>query len=284
MNYRHIYHAGNICDVVKHSVLTLVMEHLRQKETPFCVIDTHAGIGVYDLHDLRAAKTNEAVDGILKLLDAPRLPELADFYSVLQKLNLEWDGHAAARFRYYPGSPVLALHMLRPQDRMIASELHPEDAAELKRQLFPFRQAQVHHRDGYEALGAFVPPAEKRGLALIDPPFEEPNEFDRLANALQHAHTRWPQGIFMAWYPIKERATIWHFHEQLIGTNIVKILAAEFIYHEETVTDRLNGSGLILINPPWQMDAKLQALFSALHNILKVQDYGDKIQWLTDQN
>ena len=280
MNYRHIFHAGNICDVVKHSVLTLMIEHLRGKEAPFCVLDTHAGIGIYDLHDPRAAKTDEAKDGVLKLLNAGRVPELAPFYAVLQKLNLGWDGKTSADFRYYPGSPLLATHLLRPQDRLVASELHPEDASELKRQLFPYKQAQAHHRDGYEALGAFLPPVEKRGLALIDPPFEEPNEFDRLSEALKNAYARWPQGIFMAWYPIKERPAIWRFHEMLIATEIPKILTAEFIYREENDHERLNGSGLILINPPWQMDEKLGQLFPALHEALQTPYRGDAIKWL----
>ena len=280
MNYRHIFHAGNICDVVKHSVLTLVIEHLRGKEAPFCVLDTHAGIGVYDLHDPRAGKTKEAADGILKFLDAARVAELDAYVAVLQKLNVEWDAASSKGFRYYPGSPLLAQHRLRPQDRLVACELHPDDAAELKRQLFPFKQAQAHHRDGYEALGAFLPPAEKRGLVLIDPPFEEPNEFERLADALHAAYARWPQGIFMAWYPIKERPAIWRFHEKLMAGGLPKLLAAEFVYREETDHERLNGSGLILANPPWQMDDKLKHLFAALHNILETAHNGDNITWL----
>ena len=336
MNYRHIFHAGNICDFVKHSVLTLMIEHLRSKEAPFCVLDTHAGIGIYDLQDPRAAKTDEAKDGILKLLDAtsagespsrlreglgvggefatprdlnhlstvtspPSVPPasgrdartsasnqnvtllLENYFAVLKKLNLGWDGNGSAGFRYYPGSPLLATHLLRLQDRLVASELHPEDASELKRQLFPYKQAQAHHRDGYEALGAFLPPVEKRGLALIDPPFEEPNEFDRLSEALKNAYTRWPQGIFMAWYPIKERPAIWRFHEMLIASEIPKILTAEFIYREETDHERLNGSGLILINPPWQMDEKLRQLFPALHEALQTAHRGDAIKWLAGE-
>jgi 23S rRNA (adenine2030-N6)-methyltransferase len=330
MNYRHIFHAGNICDVVKHSVLSLMIEHLRGKEAPFCVLDTHAGIGCYDLEDPRAGKTNEASDGILKLLNTmspshlreglgegrevtapsslqhssasppspPSVPPasgrealpqdashkmLESYLGVLRKLNLGWMGNGAEAFRYYPGSPLLATHMLRLHDRLISCELHPEDAETLKRQLFPFKQAQAHHRDGYEALGAFLPPAEKRGLVLIDPPFEEPNEFDRLTEALKTAHTRWPQGILMAWYPIKERPAIWRFHDRMIGTEMPKILAAEFIYREETQADRLNGSGLILVNPPWQMDEKLRNLFPALHQALGTEYNGDAIKWLAGE-
>jgi 23S rRNA (adenine2030-N6)-methyltransferase len=283
MNYRHIFHAGNICDVVKHGVLTLAIDYLQGKDAPFCVLDTHAGVGLYDLFDPRAAKTNEAKDGILKLLDAPRLPELESYYAILKKLNLNWDGKASEGFRYYPGSPLLVTHFLRKQDRLIACELHPEDAEELKRQLFPYKQAQTHHRDGYAALKAFLPPPEKRGLTLIDPPFEAPDEFECLARALQKAHASWPQGILMAWYPVKERPAIWRFHESLIASGMPKILAAEFIYREETEGSRLSGSGLIFVNPPWQMDEKLQRLFRALHKSLKIPDQGDKVTWLAEQ-
>jgi 23S rRNA (adenine2030-N6)-methyltransferase len=282
MNYRHVFHAGNICDVVKHGVLTLAIGHLCGKDAPFCVLDSHAGIGAYDFCDPRALKTGEAKEGILKLLDAPRLPELQSYYEVLKKLNPGWDGRSSEGFRYYPGSPLLALRLLRPEDRLVACELHPDDAAELKRQLFPFKQAQAHCRDGYEALGAFLPPAEKRGLALIDPPFEEPDEFERLAGALKAACARWPQGIFMAWYPVKERPAIWRFHDRLIAGRMPKILCAEFIYQEET-PDRLNGSGLVLINPPWQMDEKIGRLFSALHDALQTPCRVGTVKWLAGE-
>lgn len=281
MNYRHIYHAGNICDVVKHAVLSLIIDYLRIKETPFCVIDTHAGIGLYDLKNPNAEKTGEAKDGILKFLDAPHVPELNSYISVLKKMNIEWNGQSSKGFRYYPGSPLLAVHMLRPQDRLVACELHPEDASELKRQLFPYKQAQTHHRDGYEALGAFLPPTEKRGLVLIDPPFEVVDEFERLTKAITSAHARWPQGIYLLWYPIKDRPAIWRFHESLVATGIPKILAAEFIYRPETDHESLNGSGLILINPPWKVDEKLKSIFAALHNSLQTKFCGDQFFWVT---
>jgi 23S rRNA (adenine2030-N6)-methyltransferase len=284
MNYRHIFHAGNMCDTVKHAVLTLAIEHLRGKEAPFCVLDTHAGVGIYDLQDERAAKTGEAKDGILKLLDAPRIPELAAYYAVLKKLNLEWGGEFAEGFRYYPGSPLLAQHLLRPQDRLVACELHAEDAEELRRQLFPYKQAQTHCRDGYEALAAFLPPAENRGLVVIDPPFEQPDEFERLTQALKNAHARWPQGMLMLWYPVKERPAIWRFHEALAASGIPKILIAEFVYNEEAQADRLNGCGLILVNPPWRMDEKLRQLFPALHKALGTAHCVSEVKWLTGES
>lgn len=273
MNYRHIFHAGNICDVVKHAVLTLLIDHLRSKEKGFCVLDTHAGTGLYDLNDARAGKTGEAQNGIYKLLAAPEIPELASYYAVLKKLN-------SGAFQHYPGSPLLAQNMLRPQDRLIACELHEEDVKEL-RHFVP--GAHAHHRDGYEALKAFLPPEEKRGLVLIDPPYEKTDEFETLIAAVKGAHQRWAQGITMIWYPIKERPAVWQFHEALVATGIPKVLCAEFIYQEETRHDRLNGSGLILVNPPWKLDEQLKMLFPKLHEVMNTRYNQDVIKWLTPE-
>ncbi|MDX2027452.1 MAG: 23S rRNA (adenine(2030)-N(6))-methyltransferase RlmJ [Alphaproteobacteria bacterium] len=283
MNYRHIYHAGNISDVVKHVVLTLLLEHLRLKETPFGVLDTHAGTGFYDLQDERAQKTSEAQDGIYKLLTAPPVPDLAAYYDVLKNFNPGWSAGTAEAFQFYPGSPLLVARLLRSQDRLIACELHRDDAEALRRQMRPFAQTQVHHRDGYEALRGFLPLPEKRGLVLIDPPYETPDEFDRLAQAIREAYARWPQGLYAIWYPVKERPAIWRFHEALAASGIAKQLCAEFIYHEETRHDRLNGCGFILINPPWQFDERLRKLFPLLHDALQTEHRGVNINWLSGE-
>jgi len=283
MNYRHAFHAGNICDVVKHAVLTLLIGHLRGKDKGFCILDTHAGAGLYDLNSERALKTGEAQNGIHRLLAAKPLPELAEYYRILAALNPGWQpGGNAPDFRLYPGSPVIAQQMLRPQDRLVLCELHEEEFKELKRQFRDGRQTQIHHRDGYEALEAFLPPPEKRGLVLIDPPFEDADEFVRLAQAAAAAYARWPEGMFMLWYPIKDRPAIWKFHEALIETDITKILCAEFIYEEETRSDRLNGGGHIIINPPWKLDGTLRALFPALHRALQTSYPGGEVRWLTE--
>lgn len=271
MNYRHIYHAGNICDVVKHAVLTLLIAHLKEKEKGFYLLDTHAGIGLYDLQDERAEKTAEAKDGICKFLASPEIPELADYYAILKKLNPQ-------AFRYYPGSPLLAQYLLRAQDRLAACELHPEDFKTLK-QTVP--KAQAHNRDGYEALQAFLPPPEKRGFVLIDPPYEQPDEFAKLPGLLKAASLRWPQGQYALWYPIKDRPILWKFHEEMAATGISKMLCAEFIYEEEARADRLNGCGFIFINPPWQFDTRLQNLLPKIHAALDTQYHGVTMKWLT---
>ncbi|HEU0117953.1 MAG TPA: 23S rRNA (adenine(2030)-N(6))-methyltransferase RlmJ, partial [Alphaproteobacteria bacterium] len=243
---------------------------------PFCIFDTHAGMGRYDMRDPRAEKTNEAQEGIQTLLAAPHLPELTDYYDVISDVNMK------GPMRYYPGSPLIASKMLRPGDRLICCELHKDDFHELRRLFENNSQVQVHYRNGYEALRAFLPPPEKRGLVLIDPPFEQPDEFNRIVEAIE-AYQRWPQGTYVIWYPIKERPALWRFHEVLAATGIPKQLCAEFVYQEETRHDRLNGCGLIIINPPWKFDEKLNALFSALHEAMKTPYRGTSIKWLTPE-
>ena len=267
MNYRHIYHAGNICDVVKHATLALLITHLRSKETGFTILDTHAGCGSYDLDDPRAQQTGEADTGVRKVWAsaAAATPELAPYLDVLRAINPD------EVLRTYPGSPVLARRMMRPQDSLIACELHPEDAHILRRQFRGDAQAQVHHRDGYGAPKAFLPALKKRGLILIDPPFEQPDEFDALTHAAEAIHAALPQAVVALWYPVKERPTIWRFHEALLAAGLPKLLVAEFIFHPETRSDRLNGSGFIIMNPPWKLEEQLSVLFPALHALLETE-------------
>jgi 23S rRNA (adenine2030-N6)-methyltransferase len=277
MNYRHIYHAGCVCDVVKHSVLTLLLQRLRAKDKAFSVMDTQAGLGLYPIEDERAAKTNEAAAGFLRLMAASPVAGLEAYYDVLRALNPDGVG------RHYPGSPYLTRQLLRPQDELIACELHPEDARELRHLFYNDPQVHVHERDAYEALAALFPPASGRGLAFIDPSYEERDEWARLTQALVAAHRRWPMGQFAVWYPIKERPALWRWHEDLIATGIPKILCAEFIYEPETRSDRLNGSGMILINPPWQFEETVNELFPALHKALATEYQGSIAKWLAGE-
>lgn len=279
MNYRHIFHAGNKCDIIKHALLVLCLDYLRLKNKSFFVLDTHAGVGLYDLYDPRALKTNEAQEGIVKLLATPHIPQLGSYYTVLKELNPSLEPSKPPQL--YPGSPTLIYHMLRSQDRLVACELHPEDIVELRQNFHHMKQAHIHHRDGYEALSAFLPPAEKRGLVLIDPPFEQADELEKLPQRISDTYHRWPQGLFLVWYPIKERPALWHFHEALIATRIPKQLCVEFIYDEEIRHDRLNGSGCILINPPWQLDEQIPELLKDLHQALQTRHQGITVKWLT---
>ena len=282
MNYRHAFHAGNFADVVKHAVLALLLERLKQKAGPFCMIDTHAGIGRYDLSAIEAQKTGEFHSGVGGLLAAPAqaLPaELAPYLDIVRAMNA---GLAAPR--WYPGSPRLALDLLRPQDRLALIELHPEDARTLQHLFGGDRRVKVHHGDGYTALKAFLPPKERRGLALIDPPFERKDEFVRLARALRQAYRRWATGHFVLWYPIKGREPVDEFHRALQAAAVPRILIAEFLLRPSDDPTRLNGCGLALVNPPWQIDETLAALLPKLAGLLEVERGGyARVDWLVSE-
>lgn len=276
MNYRHIYHAGNMCDVVKHALLAQLILQYRAKETPFCVIDTHAGIGLYDLNDPRAQKTNEAANGIDRLLKAQETPEVSDYLNIVRALNSGQDT------RLYPGSPMLARRLLRQQDKLIACERHSDDILELKKLFHNDKRVHAHHRDGYEALRALLPPQEKRGIVFIDPPFEQPDEFRQLSQALTTCNQKWRQACVVIWYPVKERPAIWRFHEEIIATGLPDILYAEFVFDEESRADRLNGSGFIVMNSPWQFDKTINKLFTHLHSALETNNKKTTLAWLRD--
>ena len=251
MNYRHAYHAGNFADCVKHALLVWLLGAMARRDRPFMVLDTHAGIGSYDLGSAEALRTGEAAGGIMRLLGAPD-PPLADYLGVVARLGL------------YPGSPEIARAMLRPGDRLVCCELHPEDAAVLRRRYARVHGVCVHLRDGYEAMGALLPPVERRGLVLIDPPYEASGEFDLLLRALVAGHARFAAGVFVAWYPIKHRAPVRAFHASLRTSGVRDIVAVESLLREPVDAARLNGCGLVVINPPWRFEAEAGDILAAL--------------------
>ncbi|MGE4481345.1 23S rRNA (adenine(2030)-N(6))-methyltransferase RlmJ [Acidocella sp.] len=250
MNYRHIYHAGNFADVMKHALLLRLLAALRRKPKPFLVLDTHAGIGRYDVTSEQAEKTGEWREGVGKILEAPP-PALAEYVETVKRLGL------------YPGSPVFSAAALRPRDRLVACELHPEDAAALRRAMRAYEHAAVHERDGYEALGAFLPPPEKRALVLIDPPFEQPDEFSTLAKRLNASWKKFPAAVYAVWYPIKHRAPVRGFFETLKLAGIKDVIAAELLRRPDTDPARLNGAGLVIVNPPFRFEAEAAPILAA---------------------
>ena len=253
MNYRHAYHAGNFADCVKHALLLLLLRAMQRKDKPLLLLDTHAGIGRYDLTAVQAAKTGEWRGGIGRLLQA-RPPALEDYLSVVEALGL------------YPGSPAIAEFMLRPADRLICCELHPEDARQLKAN-FSGRRVAVHQRDGYAALRAFLPPPEKRGLILLDPPFEQADEFARLTEALWLGYERFASGVFAAWYPIKSRAPVREFLAALPG-KLRDVINIEFLLRAPVDAARMNGCGLLIVNPPFGFEAEALPVLQALRDVL----------------
>ncbi|MDW6021304.1 23S rRNA (adenine(2030)-N(6))-methyltransferase RlmJ [Mesorhizobium sp. BAC0120] len=266
MNYRHVFHAGNFADVVKHVVLTRIIEYLKRKDAAFRVIDTHAGVGLYDLSSEEAARTGEWRDGIGRLAGQRFAPDVEALLTpYLDAVGL---GGAAGRVAEYPGSPLIARRLLREQDRLFAIELHPQDASALKKLFAADIQVRVIELDGWLALGAHLPPKEKRGLVLVDPPFEEPGEFDRIVAAFAKAHRRWPGGVYAIWYPIKDRAAVARFRRALSETGIPKILDISLETRAPSPEPQLDGCGIVVVNPPYTLEGEMKLLLPALSKIL----------------
>ncbi|MCF1472706.1 MULTISPECIES: 23S rRNA (adenine(2030)-N(6))-methyltransferase RlmJ [Rhizobium/Agrobacterium group] len=274
MNYRHIYHAGNFADVLKHAVLARLVIYLQQKDKAFRVLDTHAGIGLYDLSSDESQKTGEWLGGIGKLLDAELTPAAAEvlkpYLDVVRALNP--DGGLTR----YPGSPKLARDLFRPQDRLSAMELHPDDCRTLSRLFEGDYQARITELDGWLALGAHLPPKEKRGIVLVDPPFELDGEYERLVDGLARAYRRFSAGVYCLWYPIKKGAPIAAFHEALKETGIPKMLCAELSVKSDRDLTGLSGSGLIVVNPPFTLKDELHALLPELKRVLAQDRYASQ--------
>lgn len=282
MNYRHVFHAGNFADVVKHTILTRILTYLMRKDAPFRVIDTHAGVGLYDLKGPAAAKTGEWVDGIGRLMgrtlpdDASAL--LAPYLDAIRAQNN--DGN----LRFYPGSPLITRTLLRPQDRLMALELHPQDVDILRENFAGDFQVRVTHVDGWQALGTHLPPKEKRGLVLIDPPFEERGEFARMVENLIKAHKRWPGGLYALWYPIKDPEDVADFVDMLAESGIPKILRLELKIRAASLPPRLHGTGMIIVNPPFVLEEEMRVLMPLLAEVLSDEQRGSwTVDWIAGE-
>lgn len=277
MNYRHAFHAGNFADVFKHTLLIGLLEALRAKPAAFCYVDTHAGRGLYDLHGEEATRTGEAADGVQRLRAAAELPAaLSEYLERVRAL----DGNTAGEIVRYPGSPLLARALLREQDRAILCELQEDEAAALRAALHGDTRCAVHRRDGYAALKALLPPPQKRGLVLIDPPFEaQGGEYAAIQNALGEAFKRWPNAIYAVWYPIKRRETIVPFHRWLRDAG-AGVLVAELLLHPDDSPLRLNGCGAAIVNPPWQFDRAIEAWLPTAQRLLAGAAGASRLEWL----
>jgi 23S rRNA (adenine2030-N6)-methyltransferase len=279
MNYRHAFHAGGFVDVVKHLILTRIVEYLKLKPAAFRVIDTHAGIGRYDLTGEEAQRSPEWREGIDRLMTQGLSDGAADlaepYLDVVRAENT--DGGLAT----YPGSPLLVRRLLRRHDRLSAIELHPEDAATLGTLFAGDIQVRVIALDGWLSLGAHVPPKEKRGLVLVDPPFEEDGEFGRLVEGLVKAHRRWSTGIFALWYPLKEPREVSEFVGALRATAIGKMLRVELTIRQPSTPPRLYGTGMIIVNPPHVLEEELKVLLPAMADVLADDGRGGwSVEWI----
>ncbi|MCJ2006828.1 23S rRNA (adenine(2030)-N(6))-methyltransferase RlmJ [Methylobacterium sp. J-092] len=270
MNYRHAFHAGNFADVLKHLLLTRVLAHLGLKPAPYRAIDTHAGLGFYDLTAEEAGRTAEWIDGWGRLDDPfPQAVEdlLAPYRAAVAAVRAR---HGATT---YPGSPALIREFLRAEDQGVFVELHPEDHAVLRERFNGHARTKVLHLDGWTALNAMIPPPERRGLVLIDPPYEVPGEIDRLGAHLARAVAKWPTGVFLAWYPIKNLAAVDRMVAALDGALTRPALRLDLMIDRPDDT-RLTGNGLIVVNPPWRLAEEAALFMPALAERLARGAYG----------
>jgi 23S rRNA (adenine2030-N6)-methyltransferase len=282
MNYRHAYHAGNFADVLKHSVLALILRHLALKEAPFRVIDTHAGIARYDLTGPQALKTGEWHEGIGRLLGVRAPPMSAEVAAYLAPyLQMVTAQNPGGDLVHYPGSPRVALHFMRKTDRLIANELHSEDAAALHAAIGSDRRVKILQIDGYVALKSLLPPRERRGLIIIDPPFEERDEFDRLARGLLEATRRFATGIFVLWFPVKDRDAVTAFRNAIAAARYTRVLAMELAIGAAHNAHGLRACGLFVVNPPHTLRAAADALlpYFAQH-LAQGTGASAQVQWL----
>jgi len=282
LSYRHDFHAGNFADVHKHIVLSLLVQSLLHKDSAFCYFDSHAASGRYDLHGAEAQKNAEFRQGILRLWQGDSIPQaVRPYLAAVQSVN---PPTYKAAPRYYPGSPRIVRHFLRSHDRMILSELHPADFQRLQYEFAEDRQVAVHHLDGYQGIKAFLPPKERRGLVLIDPAFERRDETSHMISGLQTAYKRWAQGVYALWFPITNRGALTKYYRRLAKSGIRKILSCELCIRPPLTARHLNGSVMVIVNPPWQMDASLRELLPWLARVLAENEQASyRVEWLVEE-
>ncbi len=281
MNYRHAYHAGNFADVFKHTLLARILVHLAAKDTPFRYIDTHAGIGLYDLSRDEAKRTNEADAGIRRFLAVPR-PQIMEalfqpYIAALKAVN-------GMEGLHYPGSPMIASCLTRPQDKIALAELHSDDVRALEKRFDHDRRIMVRAMDGWAALKAWTPPPERRGMVLVDPPFESANEFGQMLNGLANAYKKWPTGTFALWYPLKATGEVRRFVGDLVNLGLPKTLRMELVVETQGDSHRLLGSGMIVVNPPWKLKQEADIILPFLARALSDAKSGHwKTEWLVGE-
>ena len=288
MNYRHSYHAGNFADVFKHLLLTRALVYLNKKPKPYMVMDTHGGIGRYNLSGEEAQKTQEFEQGILRLLEAQDLPGFTDdFVACVKQLNAD---SAPSDITQYPGSPWLSQALMRAGDRLIVCELHRDDATTLKTNLAPLKtQAKLEvlaPQDGYQALSAKLPPREKRGLVLIDPPFEQTDEYDQVVTALNAALKRWQSGSYAVWFPIKDPVKTAAFYDNVAALeHVPKTLLIELMIRTPDEASGLSGCGFVWLNPPFGVVNELDQILPFLQNLLgQSAGASASCRWLVEES
>jgi 23S rRNA (adenine2030-N6)-methyltransferase len=275
--YRHHFHAGNFADVFKHALLARLLAAVTAKDKPFCYLDTHAGIGRYDLSHPWAQKNAEFRNGIARLWDRGDLP--APLLPYMEAVRAE---NPDGKLRFYPGSPLIARRFLRPGDRMVLSELNRTDVAELGELFARDRQVTVHLMDGYQSLKAHLPPQERRGVVLIDSSFDRAGELKRVVDGLARAHERWATGIYAIWYPLLEPAAMRGFERDIVATGVRKILQLELSMTPDVWTQTLGGCGMLVVNPPYRFDGDAEAIVAWLAKMLATESRSRR-RWLAPE-
>jgi 23S rRNA (adenine2030-N6)-methyltransferase len=277
--YRHLFHAGNFADVFKHALLGRLLRSLAEKEKPYFYLDTHAGLGRYDLRHAWAEKAREYANGIQRILDRPDLPKGLSGY--LDAVRVE---NPDGGLRFYPGSPRIARGLIRPGDRIVLAELNKRDCAELEALFAGDRQVQVRCMDGYQALKAHLPPKERRGLVLLDSSFDRAGEFARIVEALCDAYRRWPTGIYAIWYPLMESGAMRRFERDLVATGIRRLLQLELTVAPDSGAATMRGCGMLVVNPPWKLDGAARPLLAWLAEALAQSGGGgSSVRWLVPE-
>lgn len=278
LSYRHSFHAGNHADVVKHTVQSLILDALKQKDKPFVYHDTHSGVGRYDLQDERSEKTGEFKQGIARIWARDDLPaEMASYFDAIKTLNNR------AELRYYPGSPRIARALLRDQDRMVLTELHPADFPLLLQEFRGDRQVKIYKEDAFQRLKSSLPPKERRGVVLIDPSYELKHEYMDVVNAISESYQRWATGTYAIWYPVVYRENIDKMIKGLKNLGIRKILQLELGVEPDTTERGMTASGMIVINPPWKLENQMKTILPWLQQTIAPTTGHHKVEWIVPE-
>ena len=276
LSYRHSFHSGNHADVLKHCVQSLILQSLKVKDKAFVYIDTHAGAGCYDLHSKEMDKTGEYLEGIKRLWEADVPAAMEAYLEILKNLN------GAGELSQYPGSPLLAKELCRPQDRLLLSELHPADFVLLKELFASDRRTQVHRVDGFSQLKGALPPPERRGMVLIDPPYELDHEYADVVKAVMDGIKRWATGTFAIWYPVVHRDDVDFLQRKLSAAGLPGTLQIELNVVQGHNRFGMTGSGMIVVNPPWKLEQQMNELLPWLVDKLgQSPEANFKLRWLS---
>ncbi|EPJ7924897.1 23S rRNA (adenine(2030)-N(6))-methyltransferase RlmJ [Proteus mirabilis] len=279
LSYRHSFHAGNHADVLKHIVQTLIIESLKEKEKPFLYLDTHAGAGRYQLTNAHATRTGEYLEGIARLWQQEEVPEL-----ILPYLEAVGSLNTSDELRYYPGSPLLAAKLLREQDLLMLTELHPTDFPLLRTEFSRDKRVRVCREDGFGQLKSKLPPASRRGFALIDPPYELKQDYSAVVKGIVEGYKRFATGTYAIWYPVAHRQQIKRMLKELEATGIRKILQIELAVKPDSDQLGMTASGMIVINPPWKLASQMASILPWLHKTLVPEGTGHTlVEWVVPE-